>query len=146
MAKLAQAVVHGAQLLQVQGNFDACLRVARELADNYPVELVNSVNPVRIEGTEHVEALVVSAGGEEQRLEVEGVFIEMGSISADEFAMGLVEVNEKGEIVVDKSGQTSTPGVYAAGDVTDEFGKQIITAAGQGARAAMAVGRDLKRR
>lgn len=50
MGKLAQAVVHGAQLLQVQGNFDACLRVARELADNYPVELVNSVNPVRIEG------------------------------------------------------------------------------------------------
>lgn len=50
MGKLAQAVVHGAQLLQVDGNFDGCLRVARELAESYPVELVNSVNPVRIEG------------------------------------------------------------------------------------------------
>ena len=50
MGKLAQAIVHGATLLQVNGNFDDCLTVARELADNYPVALVNSVNPVRIEG------------------------------------------------------------------------------------------------
>ena len=50
MGKLAQAIVHGATLLQVDGNFDDCLTVARELADNYPVSLVNSVNPVRIEG------------------------------------------------------------------------------------------------
>jgi len=50
MGKLAQAIVHGATLLQVNGNFDDCLNVARELADHYPVALVNSVNPVRIEG------------------------------------------------------------------------------------------------
>jgi threonine synthase len=50
MGKLAQAIVHGATLLQVDGNFDDCLRVARDLADSYPVELVNSVNPARIEG------------------------------------------------------------------------------------------------
>ncbi len=50
MGKLAQAIVHGATLLQVDGNFDQCLQVARKLADRYPVELVNSVNPARIEG------------------------------------------------------------------------------------------------
>jgi threonine synthase len=50
MGKLAQAVVHGAVLLQVDGNFDDCLTLARELADTYPVALVNSVNPARIEG------------------------------------------------------------------------------------------------
>ncbi len=50
MGKLAQAVVHGARILQLDGNFDACLTIARELAEQYPVELVNSVNPVRIEG------------------------------------------------------------------------------------------------
>ncbi len=50
MGKLAQAVVHGATLIQVEGNFDDCLRVARDLASTYPVELVNSVNPARIEG------------------------------------------------------------------------------------------------
>ena len=50
MGKLAQAVVHGATILQLDGNFDDCLDIARALAENYPVELVNSVNPVRIEG------------------------------------------------------------------------------------------------
>lgn len=50
MGKLAQAVVHGAKLLQVDGNFDDCLNLARSLSENYPVALVNSVNPVRIEG------------------------------------------------------------------------------------------------
>src|SRR5512144_1574159 len=50
LGKLAQAIVHGARLLQVDGNFDDCLELARKLAVDYPVELVNSVNPARIEG------------------------------------------------------------------------------------------------
>jgi threonine synthase len=50
MGKLAQALVHGARLLQVNGNFDDCLTLARDLADHYPVSLVNSVNAFRIEG------------------------------------------------------------------------------------------------
>jgi threonine synthase len=50
MGKLAQALVHGAKLLQVDGNFDDCLTLARGLAETYPVSLVNSVNNFRIEG------------------------------------------------------------------------------------------------
>jgi threonine synthase len=50
LGKLAQAVVHGATVLQVQGNFDDALDLCRDLADRYPVELVNSVNPYRIDG------------------------------------------------------------------------------------------------
>jgi len=50
LGKLAQALVHGARLLQVEGNFDACLDLARDLSKNYAVTLVNSVNPFRIEG------------------------------------------------------------------------------------------------
>jgi threonine synthase len=50
MGKLAQALVHGARLLQVDGNFDDCLNLARDLAAHYPVSLVNSVNEFRIEG------------------------------------------------------------------------------------------------
>jgi threonine synthase len=48
--KLAQAIVHGAQVIKVLGNFDDCLLLSRGLADNYPVSLVNSVNPMRLEG------------------------------------------------------------------------------------------------
>jgi threonine synthase len=50
LGKLAQALVHGARLLQVQGNFDDCLDLCRDLSQNYDVTLVNSVNPYRIEG------------------------------------------------------------------------------------------------
>lgn len=63
MGKLAQAIVHGATLLQVDGNFDDCLRVARDLADRYPVELVNSVNPFRIEGQKTASFEVVDQLG-----------------------------------------------------------------------------------
>ncbi|MDR1033599.1 MAG: threonine synthase [Bifidobacteriaceae bacterium] len=50
VGKLSQAIAHNAKVLQIDGNFDDCLIVARELSENYPVELVNSVNPARIEG------------------------------------------------------------------------------------------------
>jgi threonine synthase len=50
MGKLAQAVAHGARILQIDGNFDDCLELARKTAAEYPVELVNSVNPVRLVG------------------------------------------------------------------------------------------------
>ncbi|MEX0953259.1 MAG: threonine synthase [Nitriliruptoraceae bacterium] len=50
MGKLAQALVHGARVLQIDGNFDEALTICRRLAEDYPVELVNSVNPYRIDG------------------------------------------------------------------------------------------------
>lgn len=50
LGKLAQAVMHGAQLVAVDGNFDDCLRITRELTEKYPVALVNSINPYRLQG------------------------------------------------------------------------------------------------
>jgi threonine synthase len=64
MGKLAQALVHGAVLLQVDGNFDDCLVLARELSENYPVALVNSVNPVRIEGQKTASFEIVDQLGD----------------------------------------------------------------------------------
>jgi len=64
MGKLAQAIAHNAQLLQVRGNFDDCLDIARDLARNYPVHLVNSVNPDRIEGQKTAAFEVVEVLGD----------------------------------------------------------------------------------
>ncbi len=64
MGKLSQAIAHNAQLLQVQGNFDDCLEIARELADHYPVHLVNSVNNDRIEGQKTAAFEVVEVLGD----------------------------------------------------------------------------------
>lgn len=56
--------MHGAKILQVDGNFDDCLDLARALSDNYPVALVNSVNPVRIEGQKTAAFEIVDALGD----------------------------------------------------------------------------------
>ena len=64
MGKLSQAVAHGARLLQVDGNFDDCLVAARKLAESYAVELVNSVNPDRIEGQKTAAFEIVDWLGE----------------------------------------------------------------------------------
>jgi threonine synthase len=64
LGKLSQAIAHGATLLQVDGNFDDCLTLARKLAEAFPVELVNSVNPYRIEGQKTAAFEVVDVLGD----------------------------------------------------------------------------------
>ena len=61
--KLAQAIVHGAELLEIDGNFDDCLCLVRGLADAYPVALVNSVNPYRLQGQKTAAFEIVDALG-----------------------------------------------------------------------------------
>ena len=68
--KLAQAIVHGAHVVQIEGNFDDCLRLARSLAENYPVALVNSVNLARIEGQKTAAFEIVDALGDAPDLHV----------------------------------------------------------------------------
>jgi threonine synthase len=64
LGKLAQALVHGAKLLQVSGNFDDCLGLAAKLSQDYPVALVNSVNPDRLEGQKTAAFEIVAALGD----------------------------------------------------------------------------------
>jgi threonine synthase len=64
IGKLAQALVHGAKLLQVDGNFDDCLKLVRKLAESYPVALVNSVNPDRLQGQKTAAFEIVDALGD----------------------------------------------------------------------------------
>ncbi len=64
LGKLAQALVHGARLLQVDGNFDDCLELVRKLAASYPVALVNSVNPERLQGQKTAAFEIVDALGD----------------------------------------------------------------------------------
>jgi NADH-dependent peroxiredoxin subunit F len=77
------------------------------------------------------------AGGQSHHVELEGVFVQIGLVPNTEWLKGTVELSRHGEIVVDAKGQTSVPGVFAAGDVTTVPFKQIIIAAGDGAKAAL---------
>lgn len=75
--------------------------------------------------------------GERHRVELEGVFVQIGLVPNTEWLKGTLELSRHGEIVVDARGQTSVPGVFAAGDATTVPFKQIIIAAGDGAKAAL---------
>ncbi len=75
--------------------------------------------------------------GREETLEVDGVFIEVGLDPNTEFVKGLLKLNKFGEIIVDCMCNTDIPGIYAAGDVTEVHEKQIVVAAGEGAKAAL---------
>jgi alkyl hydroperoxide reductase subunit F len=75
--------------------------------------------------------------GEAKHVELEGVFVQIGLVPNTEWLKGTVELSRHGEIIVDAKGQTSLPGVYAAGDATTVPFKQIIIAAGDGAKAAL---------
>lgn len=68
--KLAQAIVYGAQIVQVDGNFDQCLTVARKLAEAYPVALVNSVNPFRLQGQKTAAFEIIESLGDAPDLHV----------------------------------------------------------------------------
>jgi alkyl hydroperoxide reductase subunit F len=104
------------------------------------VESLRFHEVVEIHGDDKVESLTVRdvRSGETRRLEADGVFIEVGLFPNSEFALDLLETNVVGEIEVDKHGATGVRGVFAAGDVTDNRDKQIVVAAGEGARAALA--------
>jgi alkyl hydroperoxide reductase subunit F len=75
--------------------------------------------------------------GKEHHVELAGVFVQIGLVPNTEFLQGTVELSRFGEIVIDAKGQTSEPGVFAAGDVTTVPYKQIVIAAGEGAKAAL---------
>jgi len=77
------------------------------------------------------------ASGEQQRLELEGIFVQIGLLPNTDWLKGTVELSARGEIEVDVRGQTSLPGVFAAGDATTTPFKQIIIAMGEGAKASL---------
>ncbi|HTH17607.1 MAG TPA: alkyl hydroperoxide reductase subunit F [Magnetospirillum sp.] len=75
--------------------------------------------------------------GQAHTVELEGIFVQIGLVPNTEWLKGVVELSPRGEIVVDAKGQTSVPGVFAAGDATTVPYKQIIIAMGEGAKAAL---------
>lgn len=110
------------------------------------IEFVWNSETVAIEGNAQVEALRLrqTKTGEERRLDVEGVFIAVGIAPESELYAGQLELDEQGYIRADESGQTSVPGVFAAGDVRTKALRQILTAASDGANCVASAERYLQ--
>lgn len=110
------------------------------------VEFVWNSETAAIEGNGQVEALRLrqTKTGEETRLDVDGVFIAVGIAPESELYAGQLELDEQGYIRADESGQTSVPGVFAAGDVRTKALRQILTAASDGANCVASAERYLQ--
>ncbi len=115
-------------------NADAVMQ--EKVTSSGKVTVLNEASVTAILGDKMVSGLKVKKSGKEETLKVEGVFVEIGLTPNSAFAKD-AEKNGLGEIKVNCHNETSIPGIFAAGDVTDVPEKQIIIAAGDGSKAAL---------
>lgn len=110
----------------------------KSLENKENVELIPNSSIKAINGNGSLEQITISdKGGNEKTIQIDGLFIEMGSKINLGFVKHLVELNPKGEIKVNNGGKTSHPAIFAAGDATDIPYKQIVAACGDGAAAGL---------
>ncbi len=113
---------------------DAIMR--EKLIKSDKVEVFNNARVVEVSGDVFVKEVKISVNGEEKTLSAQGVFVEIGLIPNSSFAAG-IDKNEAGEITINLKNETNMPGIFACGDVTNVPEKQIIVAAGEGAKSAL---------
>lgn len=116
---------------------------------NKKIQIITNAAVKEIKGNKMVSALVYEdlTAKKTKELSVQGIFIEIGTQPATSLIRGLVDFNDKDEIIVDfETFQTKTPGLFAAGDVNMGKYKQIITAAGEGCKVALAAYEYIRRK
>ena len=103
------------------------------------VTVIKSAQTTEVTGTDKVNGLVYKdrKTDETHRIDLEGVFVQIGLLPNTDFLKGSLELSRFGEILIDAKGQTSVPGIFAAGDCTTVPYKQIIIAMGEGAKASL---------
>ena len=132
-------IVHHVTVLEFGAELKADDVLQKRLLSLSNVTVLTSAQTTAITGEEKVNGLtyVDRGSGEKKHIELAGVFIQIGLIPNTDWLDGTLERNKIGEIIVDKRGTTTIPGVFAAGDCTDSAYNQIIIAMGSGATAAL---------
>ncbi|BAP45092.1 alkyl hydroperoxide reductase subunit F [Pseudomonas sp. StFLB209] len=133
-------IVSHVTLLEFDGQLRADAVLQRKLNSLPNVTVLTSAQTTEVTGDgEKVNGLRYKdrVSGEERAVELEGIFVQIGLLPNSEWLKGVIELSPRGEIVVDARGETSVPGIFAAGDVTVTPYKQIIIALGEGAKASL---------
>ncbi|MFH1753204.1 MAG: FAD-dependent oxidoreductase [Candidatus Omnitrophota bacterium] len=131
-------------IVNISSALDGDAIMLEKVLKSEKVKVFNDSQVTAILGDKFVNKVMIKNKEREEVLSVEGVFVEIGLIPNSDFAKG-IEKNELGEIKVNKHNETSIKGIFAAGDVTDVPEKQIIVAAGEGAKSALSVFNYLSR-
>jgi len=139
-ALLLSSVAKKVYIIHRRDEFRAFEKIINDVKQKKNLEFVLSSAIVEIKGSRFVEAAVLENRKTNKRseLKLDGIFVEIGSDVDTDFVKGLVELDETDQIKTNKNAETSHPGIFAAGDVTDTPFKQIIVAAGEGSKAALA--------
>lgn len=144
---LANYVKH-VYILEYSSEVNADAENQELVAGNKNIEVITNAKALKIEGKVFVASVTYQdlKSNEEKKLNVDGVFVEIGYKPSTSFAKDLVEMNNNGEIVFNpKTLQTKTEGLFSAGDCNVSKYKQIVMAAGQGATAALSAYEYIKR-
>jgi alkyl hydroperoxide reductase subunit F len=133
-------IVSHVTLLEFDGKLRADEVLQRKLRSLANVTVLTNAQSTEVLGdAQKVTGLVYTDRliGNSHRIELEGIFVQIGLLPNTEWLKGTVELSARGEIVIDDRGQTSVPGVFAAGDATTVPYKQIVVAMGAGSTAAL---------
>ncbi|MGO4699873.1 alkyl hydroperoxide reductase subunit F [Dyella sp. 2RAB6] len=133
-------IVGHVTLLEFDGKLRADDVLQRKLRSLPNVKIIVNAQTTEVHGDgQKVSALAYTdrQGGESHRVELEGVFVQIGLLPNTDWLKGTLKLSPRGEIEVDARGETSIPGVFAAGDVTTVPYKQIVIAMGEGAKASL---------
>jgi thioredoxin reductase (NADPH) len=104
------------------------------------IEIIMNKQVLEIKGNNKLNSILIADfpnKKSQKEIKVDGLFIEIGYVAKTDWLKDLVKLNEKGEIIVSADGETSVPGIFAAGDITTISYKQIVISAGEGAKAAL---------
>ncbi len=138
-AELMSKIASQVYLIHRSTEFKAFDSLVQEVKERKNIEIILNAQIKEITGDNKVECIVVTdlTSKEERTLELEGVFVEIGRIASTDLVADFVERNSQQKIVVNDRCETKTPGIFAAGDVTNSEFKQITIATGQGTVAAL---------
>jgi alkyl hydroperoxide reductase subunit F len=112
--------------------------LVKRLATDLKVVLWEGYQVKEIVGTAYAERIIMeSSDGAGAEIEIDGIFIELGLLPNSESVSGLADLDDQNRVKINNYNQTSCPGLFAAGDVTDAFAEQVLIAVGEGAKAAL---------
>ncbi|MDA3802729.1 MAG: FAD-dependent oxidoreductase [Patescibacteria group bacterium] len=135
LSKIAKKVY----LIHHKDTFKAFEALKKEIKERENIEIMVNTEVSEIKGSDNVKKIEIHnlANNSKKSIDIDGIFIEIGRIASTDLFSELVVRNKKDQIVIDEKGKTKTPGLYAAGDVTQCEVKQITVATGQATIAAL---------